>query len=158
MPFAPRTFAQRVANRAGHRGAGGIGLHLEWEGLLEFERRLRDLAAASDLTRRLGAATYKRGESIMTASRRLVPVDTGALRSTGTVSLPKITARGGVEVTLSYGGPAAPYARLVHEDLEAYHPSGQAKYLEIPFLAERDGYLRDLVVATRELIRERRGR
>lgn len=41
------------------------------------------------------------------------------------------------------GGPSAPYAIYVHEDLEAFHKVGQAKYIESvlmesrPFMAAR---------------------
>ena len=46
-------------------------------------------------------------------------------------------------MTIEVGGPAAPYAVVVHEDLEAFHPTGQAKYLEstimqsAPFMLDR---------------------
>ena len=40
----------------------------------------------------------------------------------------KGAVRGAVGVSYS-----APYATFVHEDLEAYHPVGQAKFLEEPF-------------------------
>ena len=61
------------------------------------------------------------------------------LRSTGYVELP--TEDGGtVSVELGYGGVAGKgkgakevgYAVYVHENLEAHHPVGQAKYLEQP--------------------------
>lgn len=76
---------------------------------------------------------FQQGQVIMGASKRLVPVDTGALRSTGTVERPVIK-RGDVSVTLAFGGPAEPYAAAVHENLNARHPVGQAKYLEQPVL------------------------
>jgi hypothetical protein len=46
-------------------------------------------------------------------------------------------------VRMAFGGPAAPYAIKVHEDLEAFHRVGQAKFLEsvllesAPHLAQR---------------------
>ena len=65
-----------------------------------------------------------------------------------------------IEVQFGFGGPAgrggavtpgigrqgqrAPaqvgYALVVHEDLSAAHPVGQAKYLEIPFKARMEGF------------------
>jgi len=42
-------------------------------------------------------------------------------------------------VRLGFGGPAAPYAVLVHEDLTKRHKVGQAKYLEIPLKARLSG-------------------
>jgi len=60
----------------------------------------------------------------------LVPFDTGALSSSQKITPPtprKLTA------TISYGGPAAPYALVQHEDTELSHTAGRsAKYLERP--------------------------
>lgn len=91
----------------------------------------------------LGANLYKEAQGILAASQPLVPVDTGALRSSGYVTPPQ---REGDTVTVfvGYGGPAAKinpktgestdgYAIYVHENLEAHHPVGSAKFLEIPF-------------------------
>lgn len=91
----------------------------------------------------LGRQLYREGQGILAASEPLVPVDTAALKSSGYVEPPK---REGdhVEVTLGYGGPAAKvnpktgestdgYALKVHEDMEAFHKVGTAKFLEMPF-------------------------
>lgn len=91
----------------------------------------------------LGRELYLEAQGIMTASQPLVPVDTSALRSSGYVNEP-VREGDRVEVTLGYGGPAAKinpktgestdaYALFVHENLEAHHPVGGAKYLELPF-------------------------
>lgn len=130
-------------------------LALEWEGLLQFEQRLRALSSASGPTKQLAGAAYRRGQAIMSVSQRLVPVDTGELKSSGHVELPKISGSK-VQVDLVYGGPAAPYARIVHEDLDAFHKVGQAKYLEEPFLAERAGVLKEFVSVMRQMLREKR--
>jgi len=93
----------------------------------------------------LGRQLYREGLGIMAASQPLVPVDTAALRSSGYVAEPTTGAADGVvEVLLGYGGPAAKinsktgestdaYALYVHEDLEAFHKVGTAKYLSLPF-------------------------
>jgi len=91
----------------------------------------------------LGRELYLEAQGIMTASGPLVPVDTAALKGSGYVKPPE---RDGNKVTveLGYGGPAAQinpktgqstdgYALFVHENLEAHHPVGGAKYLELPF-------------------------
>lgn len=70
---------------------------------------------------------------IMAASKPLVPVDLGTLRGSGKVLPPKITGTA-VTVTMGYGGPAAAYALVQHERLDYQHTSGQAKYLEEPFV------------------------
>lgn len=53
-----------------------------------------------------------------------VPVDTGALRSSGRVEGPALNV-----VTLSFGGASAPYALKVHEELDTPHTVGEARYL-----------------------------
>lgn len=95
-----------------------------------------------------GGALYREGWRIMTQSKEdFVPVDLGALKSTGDVSLPE-TRGDRIEVVLGYGGPAKTrtrdgkdyvgYAIVVHEDLQAQHTVGGPKYLERPVLqAER---------------------
>ena len=56
---------------------------------------------------------------------------------------------------MGFGGPAAGYAIYVHEDLGAFHPVGDAKFMESvlnesrPFLAKRIAARVDLTEATR---------
>lgn len=79
---------------------------------------------------------YQEAEAIMDASKRIVPVDTGALRGSGYVDAPAIEDDGTISVQLGYGGPSAPYAVYVHENLSARHnPPTRAKFLEEPLLA-----------------------
>lgn len=71
------------------------------------------------------------GERKLAQAQALVPVDTGDLKSTGTFSV-----RAGAQqvmLAVGFGGPRAPYAAKVHEDLEAHHDDGQAKFLETVF-------------------------
>lgn len=58
--------------------------------------------------------------------KRLVPVDTGELHDSGHYIQPR---REGDSII---GGFVfdAPHAMAVHEDLEAFHPRGEAKYME----------------------------
>ncbi len=51
----------------------------------------------------------------------LVPFDEGTLRNSQIVDLPT-TARSRIEATIAYGGPAAPYAVVQHEDVTLWHP------------------------------------
>lgn len=100
------------------------------------------LALGEKHVRRSAAALYVEGEMIMSASKPLVPVDTGALRSSGFVNPPAVSLGGfgkDVEVVLGYGGAAAGYAAIVHNDLSAKHTVGQALYLEEPSLAAIPG-------------------
>ena len=55
---------------------------------------------------------------------------------------------------MGYGGSAAPYALVVHENLFAYHPHGQAKYLEAP-VNQRARYIGDrLTEALQKVVRK----
>jgi hypothetical protein len=94
------------------------------------------IAAAEAFGRRtaieLGGALFREAESIMADSKLEVPVDTGALRSTGHVELPR-RENSEIVVECGYGGPATPYALRQHEELEFRHRVGKAKYLSDPF-------------------------
>ena len=81
----------------------------------------------------LRAALRREGEAIMTASKRLCPVDTGTLRSTGTVEGPK-EAGNELFLILGYGGAAQGYAATVHEKPVPHRPPTQSKFLEQPFM------------------------
>lgn len=74
-------------------------------------------------------ALYQEAQIEMTEAKRRVPVDTGVLRASGHVLQPTRQGRM-IECVLAFGGAAEKYAVIVHEDLEAFHPVGQAKYLE----------------------------
>lgn len=88
--------------------------------------------SADMVSKVLAPIVYKKANGAMTViKQRYVPVDTGALRSTGSVK-PSVIAGDSVTVEMGFGGPAAPYALIVHERLGAHHPIGQAKYLEEP--------------------------
>lgn len=82
----------------------------------------------------------KLAEVILGESQKLVPVDTGTLKNSGTTRSNKLEK----SVTISYN---TPYARKQHEDNTLNHPrGGQAKYLERPFnekVGEAEGYIAD---------------
>lgn len=81
----------------------------------------------------------KLGEVILDESQKLVPVDTGVLKDSGTVQSNKREQ----SVTISYN---TPYARKQHEDNTLNHPKGgQAKYLERPF-DEKSGEAESYIV------------
>lgn len=105
-------------------------------------RELRDIILEAGPSASLLAATalYQEGLKMMAVSQRQVPVRWGILRSTGHVYPP--TQRGrAVEVVLAYGGPAAPYAWVQHENLDLRHDEPtKAKYLEDPVMDRRDAF------------------
>ena len=101
---------------------------LEIEGFEELERTLTRIGknVTAQAERGLGDQSAK----ILEASNRLVPVDTGELKDSGSVT--KVERRGDViEATVEY---TADHAAPVHENLDARHPAGQAKFLQEPFL------------------------
>lgn len=78
------------------------------------------------------ASLYRSAEAVMTESKEnYVPIDTGALKSTGNVQIVDEGASGG-KVALGYGGPAAPYAVYVHEMNKNYKSGKTWKYLQTP--------------------------
>lgn len=118
---------------------------------LESGKTFEQLGAerGNDALRRLGGGLYKEGLGIMASSQGLVPVDTTALRSSGYVSEPRYEGKT-VTVDIGYGGPAAKinrktgestagYALYVHENLDAFHKVGTAKFLEMPFDQAAEG-------------------
>jgi hypothetical protein len=111
-------------------------------------------AAAQAGPQAVGMALYQEAEAIMTASKETyVPVDTGALRASGRVE-PPIALGAVLAVTMGFGGPSAPYAVIVHEDLTKRHPVGQAKYLEIPLRARLAGMPSVLAMRARNGIQQ----
>ncbi len=93
------------------------------------QRNLHQILGA--LPAEAGRALYEEAEIEMAEMKALTPVDTGALRASGHVNPPEIDGQD-ITVTLGFGGPSADYAIYVHEDLEAFHPVGQAKFMEAP--------------------------
>lgn len=78
--------------------------------------------------RRVQDALVAEAEAALVESNRRVPVDTGELKASGRVVRPR---GDDLNVEIVYD---APHAAVVHEDLEAVHPDGQAKFLESTLL------------------------
>ena len=77
---------------------------------------------------RLNNGLLDAGKIILTEALRLVPRETGDLAASGQVH---VTGRGMfASVEVFFGGPNAPYAWIVHNDILAYHaPPTQAMFL-----------------------------
>lgn len=112
-------------------------------------KRLKQLQ--EQLPDEFGNALRQEAEIEATEIKKRTPVETGALRASIQVEGP---IRDGRKVTckISAGGPAEPYALVVHEDLEAYHKVGEAKYIERP-LAESAPHLAERVAKRIDLNR-----
>lgn len=84
----------------------------------------------------VGRALYQETQIEATEVKRRTPVDTGTLRGTIHVVGP-FRSGNRIWTLIACGGPAAPYAVYVHENLSAFHKVGQAKFLESVILESR---------------------
>ncbi len=132
---------------------------IEIKGAVEWKAKLGRMGPAAFAA--MVAGGYQAFEEIMTKSKEeYVPVDQGTLRSTGHVEPPSVSGMR-AEITMGYGGPAAPYALAVHENPRAgktggLSPTGKPyehwartggwKYLETP-LKESTGSIADKIKA-----------
>ena len=121
---------------------------IEIAGVAEWHSKLKAMSPA--VFTAMVKSAYESFEGVMTtAKEEYVPVDSGALRSTGTVLPPEVSGQS-AKITMGFGGPAAPYALSVHENPRAgktggISPSGKPyeswartggwKYLETPLKA-----------------------
>lgn len=101
------------------------------------DNALRDIKklklVAPDL---FAAALFQEAQIEAKEVRLRTPVDTGALRASIIVTEPQRQRRR-IWVTIEAGGPSAPYGFYVHEDLEAFHRVGEAKFIERPLAESR---------------------
>lgn len=101
----------------------------------------------STVNKALSRAMFAEATTVLNESKKIVPVDLGTLKNSGKVKKPRV-AKKAVEVDITYGGAAAPYALYVHEDPDAQHDPGKTyKYLERPFLAHADKFARNVKIA-----------
>lgn len=97
------------------------------KGTAELKAKLQRLALR--IPDVVGTALFQEAQIEMTEAKRRTPVDTGALRASGMVHQPQMLGRN-ISVALTFGSVAIGYAVSVHEDLDALHQVGQAKFLE----------------------------
>jgi Bacteriophage protein of unknown function (DUF646). len=109
-------------------------------GVAKLGNTLRKLAR--DVPGVVAAALYEEAKIEMREAKRRTPVETGALRDSGLVYKPMIDGSM-ISCTMTFGVPDPYYAIYVHEDLEAHHDVGEAKFLEstllesAPYMARR---------------------
>lgn len=104
--------------------------------LRNFQRRFPD---------RVAAALYQEAQIEKTEAQKRTPVLTGALRASALVLKPTRHGRS-ISVTITFGNVSIGYAVYVHENLDAYHHVGQAKFLE-SVLKESAPYMLQRVAA-----------
>ena len=103
---------------------------LQWEGIEKLTRMLS--LHGSSVVQPIARALYEESQIIFDKSQAQCPVDTGALINSGRVEEPKIEGSQ-VVVEFFYGGTAASYALMVHEDPEMRHDAGKKyRYLADP--------------------------
>lgn len=104
---------------------------VSFSGNADVLRRLKQVR--DRMPKAVAAALYQEAQVEMTESKKRCPVDTGNLRASGHVCQPEIMG-GRISVDLVYGGPAAPYALIVHENMDPnvhWNAAGTGpKYLE----------------------------
>jgi hypothetical protein len=120
------------------------------QGADELKRMLA--TSGENAPKATGQAIWEEANKIFAKSQVLVPVDTGVLRGSGGVSAPGYEGKN-LYVDIFYGGPAAPYALLVHEIQGNYHnPPTQAKYLEQPFMEALPSIQQNMAARIKDLI------
>jgi hypothetical protein len=107
------------------------------EGLDKLQARLKK--SGVNAAKELAGGLKVEAERIMTAAKRITPVDQGTLRSSGHVQAPVIR-RKTASVVLGFGGAASDYALIQHERTDFTHTVGQAKFLEQPVKSAAVGF------------------
>ena len=99
------------------------------KGFKEMARQMRELA--DEVPDKAAAALYREGEQIVTTAKQAtVPKDLGVLVNSGMTDQPEL-AEGGIQVSMHFGGPAAPYALAIHEHPSIHSPpTWQGKPIE----------------------------
>lgn len=112
-------------------------MDIQVSGMDKLQRLL--IQGGREAAKTAGRAIHDEALEAFAESQRQVPRDTGTLAGSGNVTSPFLEGNA-VVVEIGYGGAAAPYALIVHEDLEARHDAGKkAKYLEDPVTAQTNG-------------------
>lgn len=98
------------------------------KGVEEMKRKLRGLAREFPLT--VAKAAEQEFDIELAEMVRRTPKLTGALARSGKRHPAVVDAQGNVRVEITFGDNQVDYAIKVHEDLEAFHRNGQAKFME----------------------------
>ena len=130
------------------------GVSVRVDGVNALRRNLG--VTVRDTEKATKRAIYDAINEVARGADKLVPVDTGNLRSSRMVDIKQVGTR--IEAEVSYGGTGAAYALVQHENLDFWHPpkppgkskvggrqgSGPVtpgegrgpKYLEVPYTQE----------------------
>lgn len=102
---------------------------------------IKNLEAAGERGKKaVGCGLYLEGNNILSDSKKEVPVDLGALKNSGYITLPQISGNN-IAVEMGYGGSAKRYAAIQHERTDFKHPDGgKAKFLVDPLYKAKSGF------------------
>lgn len=92
-------------------------IRTSWTGDKELKRKLE--RAIDEMPKELRKAVQAVVQPIFEVTQQRVPVKDGDLKATGRMTVFVSPKRDEIGARIVYGGPEAPYARRVHEDLEA---------------------------------------
>lgn len=113
-----------------------VGIRLEG-----MDKLLRIVQRGGDAPKYLEMALTSEANVVLNESKKIVPYRFGALKTSGRVERPKVSAES-IEVEVTYGGSSAPYAVYVHEIPKNYNHGKQYKYLETPAQAHAPVFTR----------------
>jgi len=115
------------------------------EGFVELTKKLnKSISEISDVIQN---ALLDCGNDLQQKAVDITPIDTGALRASAFTEADRQGKNPSVVV-----GFEEEYAIYVHENLEAHHPVGQAKFLEQPLKENADKYVEYVRDKVQELI------
>lgn len=99
------------------------------------------LKATDTIEHAVGRELVLEGERLKNECLPETPYQFGALRLSAFVS-PPMEEHGEIFVKVGFGGPSAPYAKIVHDNPNAYHkPPTKYRYLIDPFNRRAKGVL-----------------
>ena len=90
---------------------------------------LKSILKTADFKIRMAAnqEIHKIASAILSESKALVPFDKGILRGSAHLKAGGAASKVVMSQTVEYGGPAAPYALIQHENEDYFHPAKSAK-------------------------------
>lgn len=101
-----------------------LKVHYVFRGLPDLRKELRLAGERAEVAGRAGI--YAVAVAIMRDAKRRTPVDTGALRASGFVTVP---TRATPNIQIGFGGPAKAYAAIQHEVSWYRHRVGESHFL-----------------------------
>ncbi len=120
-----------------------MAIKIKLQGFVELNNKLKNISEVSNTVQN---ALLNCGNDLQQKAVDITPRDTGALRASAFTE-----AESGSKPSVIVGFEEE-YALYVHENLEAHHPVGQAKFLEQPLKENADKYAEHVKNKVQELI------